>query len=88
MVAGWLGQHYRVGRAQGELKLKDGDYPAGTTWCVRPALQNMRWTLLTRTLSERWQRALRRRFWEFPAHYHLQEFPAKVTCFGRFAPVN
>src|SRR6266446_1139538 len=77
MVGRLLGQHIEVGRAQGELKLKDGDYPAGT-YVVRldQPYRNYAVYLLTpqhypKDGSEPYDDVS----WELPAHYHLQAIP-------------
>src|ERR1700730_3206193 len=77
MVGRLLGQHIEVSRAQGELKLKDGDYPAGT-YVVRldQPYRNYAVDLLT---PQRYPKDGSEPYddvsWELPAHYHLQAIP-------------
>ena len=77
MVGRLLGQHIEVGRAQQELKLKDGDYPAGT-YVVRldQPYRNYAVDLLT---PQRYPKDGSEPYddvsWELPAHYHLQAIP-------------
>ena len=77
MVGRLIGQHIEVGRAQQELKLKDGTYPAGT-YVVRldQPYRNYAVDLLTpqhypKDGSEPYDDVS----WELPAHYHLQAIP-------------
>ena len=77
MVGRLIGQHIEVGRAQEELKLKDGDYPAGT-YVVRldQPYRNYAVDLLTpqhypKDGGEPYDDVS----WELPAHYHLQAIP-------------
>ena len=77
MVGRLLGQHIEVGRAQGELKLNDGDYPAGT-YVVRldQPYRNYAVDLLT---PQRYPKDGGEPYddlsWELPANYHLQAIP-------------
>jgi Zinc carboxypeptidase len=77
MVGRLLGQHIEVGRTQQELKLKDGDYPAGT-YVVRldQPYRNYAVDLLT---PQRYPKDGSEPYddvsWELPAHYHLQALP-------------
>ena len=77
MVGRLLGQHIEVGRAQQELKLKDGDYPPGT-YVVRldQPYRNYAVDLLT---PQRYPKDGSEPYddvsWELPAHYHLQAIP-------------
>ena len=77
MVGRLIGQHIEVGLSQQELKLKDGDYPAGT-YVVRldQPYRNYAVDLLTpqhypKDGSEPYDDVS----WELPAHYHLQAIP-------------
>jgi zinc carboxypeptidase len=77
MVGRLLGQHIEVSRAQGALKLKDGEYPAGT-YVVRldQPYRNYAVDLLTpqhypKDGSEPYDDVS----WELPAHYRLQAIP-------------
>ncbi len=77
MVGRLIGQHIEVGRAQQQLKLKDGTYPAGT-YVVRldQPYRNYALDLLTpqhypKDGSEPYDDVS----WELPAHYHLQAIP-------------
>jgi hypothetical protein len=77
MVGRLIGQHIEVGRAQQELKLKDGTYPAGT-YVVRldQPYRNYAVDLLTpqhypKDGSEPYDDVS----WELPAHYHLLAIP-------------
>ena len=71
MVGRLLGQHIEVGRAQAALKLKDGDYPAGT-YVVRldQPYRNYAVDLLT---PQRYPKDGSEPYddvsWELPAHY-------------------
>jgi hypothetical protein len=77
MVGRLIGQHIEVGRSQQELKLKDGDYPAGT-YVVRldQPYRNYAVDLLT---PQRYPKDGSEPYddvsWELPAHYHLQAIP-------------
>jgi hypothetical protein len=77
MVGRLLGQHIEVARAQGEIKLKDGDYPAGT-YVVRldQPYRNYAVDLLT---PQRYPKDGGEPYddlsWELPANYHLQAIP-------------
>jgi len=77
MVGRLLGQRIEVGRAQATLKLKDGEYPAGT-YVVRldQPYRNYAVDLLTPQRypldgSEPYDDVS----WELPAHYRLQAIP-------------
>jgi hypothetical protein len=77
MVGRLLGQRIEVGRAQATLKLKDGEYPAGT-YVVRldQPYRNYAVDLLTPQHypldgSEPYDDVS----WELPAHYRLQAIP-------------
>jgi hypothetical protein len=77
MVGRLLGQHIEVSRAQAPLKLKDGDYPAGT-YVVRldQPYRNYAVDLLT---PQRYPKDGSEPYddvsWELPAHYRLQAIP-------------
>ncbi len=77
MVGRLLGQHIEVSRAQAPLKLKDGDYPAGT-YVVRldQPYRNYAVDLLT---PQRYPKDGGEPYddvsWELPAHYRLQAIP-------------
>ncbi len=64
MVGRLIGQHIEVGRAQQEIKLKDGTYPGGhLRGSPRSAVSQLRRRLAhTAALSEGRERTLRRRF--------------------------
>ena len=77
MVARLIGQHIEVGRAQAELNLKEGTFPAGT-YVVRldQPYRNYAVDLLTpqhypKDGSEPYDDVS----WELPAHYHLDAVP-------------
>ncbi len=89
MVGRLLGQHIEVARAQQELKLKDGDYPAGT-YVVRldQPYRNYAVDLLTpqhypKDGSEPYDDVS----WELPAHYHLQAIPTADAA-GAFGQLS
>ncbi|MGH9505100.1 MAG: M14 family zinc carboxypeptidase [Terriglobales bacterium] len=77
MVGRLLGQHIEAGRAQAELKLKDGDYPAGTyVVLLNQPYRNYAVDLLTpqhypKDGGEPYDDVS----WELPAHYHLRAIP-------------
>ncbi len=77
MVGRLLGQHIEVSRAQAPLKLKDGDYPAGT-YVVRldQPYRNYAVDLLT---QQRYPKDGSEPYddvsWELPAHYRVQAIP-------------
>src|SRR6185437_16643972 len=82
MVGRLIGQHIEVGRAQQEIKLKDGIYPAGT-YVVRldQPYRNYAVDLLTpqhypKDGGEPYDDVS----WELPAHYHLQAIPTADTA--------
>ena len=92
MVGRLIGQHIEVGRAQQELKLKDGTYPAGT-YVVRldQPYRNYAVDLLTpqhypKDGSEPYDDVS----WELPAHYHLQAIPTADAAVrsASLAPLN
>jgi len=78
MVGRLLGQHIEVSRAQETLKLKDGEYPAGTyVVCLDQPYRNYAVDLLTPQHypwdgSEPYDDVS----WELPAHYRLKAIPA------------
>ncbi len=77
MIGRLMGQHIEVGSAQQEVRLKDGDYPAGT-YVVRmdQPYRNYAVDLLT---PQRYPKDGSEPYddvsWELPAHYHLQALP-------------
>jgi hypothetical protein len=92
MVGRLIGQHIEVGRAQQELKLKDGTYPVGT-YVVRldQPYRNYAVDLLTpqhypKDGSEPYDDVS----WELPAHYHLQAIPTADATIRSvpLAPLN
>ncbi|MBS1851683.1 MAG: hypothetical protein JST79_12275 [Acidobacteria bacterium] len=77
MVGRLIGQHIEVGRAQSEITVKEGTFPAGT-YVVRldQPYRNYAVDLLTPQLfpkdgGEPYDDVS----WELPAHYHLQAVP-------------
>lgn len=77
MVGRLLGQRIEVGRAQAPLKLKEGNFPAGT-YVVRldQPYRNYAVDLLT---PQRYPKDGSEPYddvsWELPAHYHLEAIP-------------
>jgi len=82
LVARLMSQHIEVSRANAAIKLKDGEYPAGT-YVVRldQPYRNYAVDLLTPQLypkdaTEPYDDVS----WELPAHYHLQVSPTADTA--------
>jgi hypothetical protein len=77
MVGRLLGQHIEVGRAQVPLKLKEGEFPAGT-YVVRldQPYRNYAVDLLTpQNYPKDGGEPYDDVSWELPAHYHLKAIP-------------
>jgi Zinc carboxypeptidase len=77
LVSRLQGQHIEVSRATSPLKLKDGEYPAGT-YVVRMD-QPYRNYAVDLLLPQQYPKSGGEPYddvsWELPAHYHLQVFP-------------
>jgi Zinc carboxypeptidase len=77
LVSRLQGQHIEVSRASSPLKLKDGEYPAGT-YVVRMD-QPYRNYAVDLLLPQQYPKSGGEPYddvsWELPAHYHLQVFP-------------
>jgi len=85
MVGRLLGQRIEVGRAQAPLRLKEGDFPAGS-YVVRldQPYRNYAMDLLTpqhfpKDAGEPYDDIS----WELPAHYRLEVIPTADTSLGR-----
>jgi hypothetical protein len=77
MVGRLVGQHIEVGRTQAPLKLKEGEFPAGT-YVVRldQPYRNYAVDLLTpQNFPKDGGEPYDDVSWELPAHYHLQAIP-------------
>jgi Zinc carboxypeptidase len=77
LVSRLQGQHIEVSRATSPVKLKDGEYPAGT-YVVRMD-QPYRNYAVDLLLPQQYPKSGGEPYddvsWELPAHYHLQVFP-------------